>query len=144
MVRNKEGNWEESPVPEVLPSNQATVIDIRSNVFFASVYSFDEMLPYPENAKNAIMIIRVRDRRLTSLTGLDWFKKYHDKMEATGNQLMISGVSSDAVKILEKAEAMEYLGAENIFPAEAQHFASTKKALKAAEARIAAKEISKA
>ena len=134
------GKWEERPVPEVLPANQATVIDIRGSIFFASVYSFDELLPRPNEARNAVVIIRVRDRRLASLTGLVWFKKYHDKMEAAGNHLMISGVSGVAMKSLEKAGALTYLGAENIFLAETQYFASTEKALDAAEARIARNE----
>ena len=140
LVRNKGGKWEERPVPEVLPANQATVIDIRGSIFFASVYSFDELLPRPNEARNAVVIIRVRDRRLASLTGLVWFKKYHDKMEAAGNHLMISGVSGVAMKSLEKAGALTYLGAENIFLAETQYFASTEKALDAAEARIARNE----
>jgi len=144
LVRNKDGKWEESPVPEELPSNQTIVIDIRGNLFFASVYSFDELLPKPDGAKNAVVIIRVRDRRLASLTGLEWLKKYHDKMEAAGNQLMLSGVGSDFMEILTKVEAVERLGSENIFPAETQYFASTGKALEMAEARVAAKEVGKA
>lgn len=144
LVRDKDGKWGESPLPEELPSNQATVIDLRGNLFFASVYSFDELLPKPDEARNAVVILRVRERRLASLTGLEWLEKYHDKLEAAGNQLMLSGVGSDFMEILEKAEAVERLGMENIFPSEAQHFASTAKALDVADARIAAKEVSKA
>ena len=91
-----------------------------------------------------MVILRVRDRQLASLTGLAWLEKYHDKLEASGNELMLSGVGSDFIKILEKAEAVAYLGVQNIFPAEAQYFASTEKALEAAEARIAANRVSKA
>jgi len=134
LVRDKDGRWEEQSLPEKLPSNQVTTIEIHGNIFFASVYSFDEVLPAPDEAKNAVVILRARDRRIASLTGLDWLEKYHERLEATGNKLVVSGVGSEFMQVLEAAEAEKRLGAENIFPAEAQLFASTEKALEAATA----------
>jgi SulP family sulfate permease len=44
-VRTADGAWEEQPVPRELPSDQATVIALDGNVYFASVYSFDDLWP---------------------------------------------------------------------------------------------------
>ena len=136
LVRTGTGNWEEHPRPEKLPSNQATILEVHGNIFFASVYSFDELLPTPDETSHAVLILRVRDRRIASLTGLDWLEKYHDQLEAAGNKLMFSGVGSEFMEVLEKAKAVERLGAENIFPAETEIFASTEKALKTAQTWI--------
>ncbi|MCB0166278.1 MAG: SulP family inorganic anion transporter [Anaerolineae bacterium] len=133
LVHDKDGKWFESPLPATLPSNQVTIIEIRGNLFFASVYSFDELLPAPDEAVNAVVILRARDRRLSSLTGVNWLVKYHHQLTAAGNKLMFSGVEDEFIEILKKAEAVERLGIENIFLAEAQLFASTEKALAAAQ-----------
>ena len=49
---------------------------------------------------------------------------------------MLSGVDDSQMNILEKAEAVERLGAENIFRAERRLFSSTEKALEAAKSWI--------
>ena len=139
LERREDGAWEMQPLPEQIASNQATVIELRGNAFFASVYSFDELFPNVDQASNAIIILRLRDRSFASLTSLEWIKKYQEKLEARGNKLMLTGVEDDTYATLEKIEALDWLGAENIFHAQPQLMASTSKALKEAERRIAEK-----
>ena len=136
LARDARGNWEERSLPAQLPSNRATVVEIRGNVFFASVYSFDELLPTPDEASNAVVILRARDRLIESLTGLDWLEKYSARLQTAGGKLMLSGVDDGLMKTLEKTDAVERLGAENIFRAEPRLFASTEKALEAAQSWI--------
>jgi SulP family sulfate permease len=136
LARDARGNWEERSLPAQLPSNRATVVEIRGNVFFASVYSFDELLPTPDEASNAVVILRARDHRISSLTGLGWLEKYSARLQAADSKLILSGVGDDLMKTLETAEAVERLGAENIFCAERRLFASTEKALEAAKSWI--------
>jgi SulP family sulfate permease len=131
--------WDLQPLPEQLLSNRATVIELRGNAFFASVYSFDELLPEVDRTSNAIIIMRLRDRGIASLTSLEWIKKYQDKLEAGGNGLMFSGVEDDTYATLERVKVTERIGTENIFRAEPRLMASTTKALREAERRIAAK-----
>ncbi len=133
LAQNESGEWEEYPLPKKLPSNQATILEIHGNIFFASVYSSDELMPDPSENTNAVLILRVRNRRIASLTGLGWLEKYHDQLAAAGNKLMFSGVGSEFMEILEKAEAVERLGSENIFTAELRLFASTEKAFESAK-----------
>ncbi len=141
LTRNEDASWEEHPIPEQIPSNQATVIEIRGNVFFASVYSFDELLPMPDEASNSIIIIRSRDRMFASTTGLEWLQKYAIKLRDSGNGFMLSGVNDDMMKSLETTGAVKQLGAENIFRAKPHFFASTDDALKTAESQLHAKSI---
>ncbi|MFN2196924.1 MAG: SulP family inorganic anion transporter, partial [Anaerolineales bacterium] len=70
LERREDGAWAMQPLPEQIASNQATVIELRGNAFFASVYSFDELFPNVDQASNAIVILRLRDRSFASLTSL--------------------------------------------------------------------------
>jgi SulP family sulfate permease len=137
LGRREDGGWEERPPLEKLTSNQARVIQIRGSAFFASVYSFDDLLPAPDGASRAVLILRARDREIASLTGLDWLEKYAARLQAAGNLFMLSGVNDDLMETLEKVEAVGRLGADTIFRAEPRLFASTEKALSAAEQWIA-------
>ena len=139
LVRTEEGGWAEQSRPEPLPSHQATVFQIRGSASFASVYSFDDLLPHPDEARDGVIILRVRDQELSSLTGLKWVENYAEKMRSAGNRFMLSGVSEDMKVTLENAEAIDVLGAENIFFAESRLFASTEQALAAAERWLAEK-----
>jgi SulP family sulfate permease len=141
LAWREDGRWEIKPLPEQLVSNRATVIELRGDVYFASVFSFDELLPSSDQTRNTIVILRIRDRSIASLTSLEWIKKYHDKLEAGGNKLMLSGVEDHTYAILEMLEVTERLGTENIYRAEPQLMASTAKALKEAERQIARKMI---
>ena len=133
MVKNAGGEWIEQAAPKQLVANQATVIEIRGNPYFASVYSFDELLPDAEGVSNAVVILRARYREIHSLTGLEWLEKYHASLQASGSRLMLSGVEQEIMHILQSTNFGSILGAENIFPAEPRLHAATEKALKAAE-----------
>jgi hypothetical protein len=45
LVRTKDGKYETGDVPEVYPSNQATVVVFEGNKLFAEVPLYDELLP---------------------------------------------------------------------------------------------------
>jgi SulP family sulfate permease len=137
MLRQRDrGEWEESSLPEDIPSDQATVIQLRGNAYFASVYSFDELLPTPEDFSNAVIVLRARERNIASLTGLNWFEQYAVKLRESGNLFMISDVEPELMETLEKTESVQVIGEENIFLEEPGVFASTEKALSAAQAWI--------
>jgi SulP family sulfate permease len=53
----------------------------------------------------------------------------HDYLEKSGRHLLVSGINPDVERVLRASGAWEKLGADNIFPAEANLTASTKKAL---------------
>lgn len=141
LKQDETGVWEEHPAPEQIPSNQPTVIGLRGSASFASVYSFDELLPRPDTMHRAVIIFRARERQVGSITGLDWFKEYSLKLRAAGNRFMISDVGPELMEVFEKTGSDEIIGRENIFPEESKLFASTEKALTAAEQWIAEKEL---
>jgi SulP family sulfate permease len=132
MIRNPDGGWEEQDLPKVLLSNEATIISLDGNVYFASVYSFDDFIPAYHNAKNAVIILHMRDRMVTSLTGVKWLQTTVKKVRASGNLLMLAGVDDKQLSVAGNTELAELIGKENIFIAQPQIGASMSAALDAA------------
>jgi SulP family sulfate permease len=136
-VRTSDGVWEEQPVPRQLPSNQATVIALDGNVYFASVYSFDDLWPATEGTTNAVLILHLRDRTIYSLTGVEWGIKSAKRMQARGIRVMVSGVDPETMALMERVGLVELLGRDAIFPSSPRLGESTTRAFAAAEAWIA-------
>jgi SulP family sulfate permease len=126
------GRWVEQEAPQQLDSNRAYVIEIQGNLNFASVYSFDELLPDVGEASNAVVVLHARYREIHSLTGLDWLEKYAADLEASGNRLMLAGVEKEVMDLLQDTE----ISPENVFPAEAALYSATEAALEKAESWI--------
>jgi len=137
MVRRPGGVWEDHDLPEKLGSNETAVIEIRGTAYFASVYTIDELLPSLEDARNSVIVLRVRDRTIESFTALDWLLKYAHSLQITGNKLMLADVEERSLEKLESYGAIDGLGRENIFLTETSTQGSIEKAFAAAEAWIA-------
>lgn len=137
LSRQPDGRWVEGPLPETYPPDKATVIGIDGNAYFASVYSASDVLPQPEELQHSAIVVRIRDRKFASLTGLDWLEEYDRKLRETGNLLFLSGVDPDLLPMLEATGVAKLVGTGQLFLAEPELFASTGKALAAAEAWLA-------
>ncbi|MEZ4519138.1 MAG: sodium-independent anion transporter [Chloroflexota bacterium] len=127
----------EQPPPDKLPSRKATVLESKGNIYFASVYSFDELLPDAEETEAAVVVLRASDVTIASLTGLEWLKRYNEELRKGGNRLLLAGVEDHMMGVLERSGGLEELGSANIFPAQDEVYGSVEAALAEAEAWIA-------
>ena len=133
LVRTKDGKFEEGDVPEVYPSNQATVVVFEGNDFFAEVPLYDELLPSRQDVKNAVIILRARHHESISSTALKWLERYATELHQSGNLLMLAGVESHVMQELKRAGLLDLIGKENVFAARSVLTASLNDALNAAE-----------
>ena len=133
LVRTKDGKFETGDVPQVYPSNQATVIVFEGTDFFAEVPLFDQLLPSQQNVNNAVVILRARHHESIPSTALKWLKRYTKELHQSGNLLMLAGVEPHVMQELEKAEMLDQIGRENVFAAQPVLAASLNAALDAAE-----------
>jgi len=131
-----EGRLEERPVREKLGSNEVAIMQLRGNIYFASVYSFDEFLPDPSEARNSVIIMRERDRDTVNLTAIDWLEKHAKTYREQGNRMMFTGLSEDTVQLYRELGVLEEVGEENVFVKKTQLGASTRDAYEAAKAWI--------
>ncbi|CAB1061572.1 hypothetical protein D1BOALGB6SA_6347 [Olavius sp. associated proteobacterium Delta 1] len=133
LVRTHDGKFETDEVPEVYPSNQATVVVFEGNKFFAEVPLYDELLPSRQNVTNAVVILRARYQESVSSTGFKWLERYATELRRSGNLLMLAGVESHVMQKLEKAGLLDLIGKENVFASGPVLEASLIEALDAAE-----------
>ena len=131
-----EGRLEERPMQEKLGSNEVVIAQLRGNIYFASVYSFDEFLPDPSEALNSVVILRERDRDTVNLTAIEWIEKHAKTYRAQGNRIMFSGLSEDTVQLYRELGVLEVVGEENVFVKKDRLGASTFEAYEAAKAWI--------
>lgn len=137
-VRRDDGRFDTTSLPEKLPSNEVTAIEVLGNVFFATVYSFDDLVPDYREAKNGVLLVQMRGRESIDETIVKFAEEFAPKLTASGNQLMLCGVNETVLERLKATDAYEAIGEENIFPTQAILGASLDEAWTAAEKWIAA------
>jgi len=137
IVRREDGRFEFAPLPEKLPSNEVMAIEFLGTVYFASVYSYDELLPDFKEARNAVFILNMRGRQTIFETAIEFAEKFVPKLHASGNQFMICNVTNAVLEQLKVTEAYEMIGEQNIFLSRPIIGASLEEAWEAAEKWIA-------
>ena len=71
----------------------------------------------------------MKNARHLDATSVMSLLQLHDYLTKTGRHLLISGINPDVDRVLRKSGARKQIGADNIFPAEANLTMSTKRAL---------------
>jgi SulP family sulfate permease len=115
LVRTEDDKIEERPATTELEPNKPVIFELIGEVYFATVYSFDDFAPPPETGGNSVVIFRLRGRHFHSLTWTEWFEDYNRKLEAHGNKLMFEGVDAEQMKILEASGLLAEIGEEYVF-----------------------------
>ena len=137
IVRREDGRFEFAALPEKLPSNEVTAMEFLGTVYFASVYSYDELLPDYKEAANGVLILNMRGRQLIFETAVEFSENFVPKLRASGNLLMLCNVTDTVLEQIKVTEAYELIGDENIFPSKPIIGASLEEAWDAAEKWIA-------
>jgi SulP family sulfate permease len=136
VVPQPDGTYLEEAVPDVLSSREIMVLLPVGSLFFAGAANFESKLPDIDGARHAVVIIILRDRDKIGSTFVRVIDRYAKKLDATGNKLILTGVSEGVMEQLEDTELIDFLGNEDIIPAAPQFFESLNKALSDARAWI--------
>jgi hypothetical protein len=112
-------------------------MSVDGNVYFASIYELEDLLPASANTTRAVLVLHLRDRVITSLTGVDWLKEYAEKLHEGKNRLMLSGVDDRQLAILERTGVIDLLGREAIVHRDPTIGVSTAAAMQEGERWIA-------
>ena len=116
-------------------------MEVLGNVYFATVYSFDDLVPDYKEAKNAVLLIQMRGRASIDETIIKYVEEFAPELGAFGNQLMLCGVNEAVLERLKVTDAYQAIGEENIFPTQTIVGASFEEAWSAAEKWIEAQQI---
>lgn len=133
LVEQGDGIFEERPCPEELSDNSVTVLSAWGTLFFASARTMEDLLPKAEQAKRAVVILRLHGRTQIGSTFIQIVERYAGRLQANGGKLMLSGVGQNVWKQLERTETFETIPEEDVFLATDTLGESTREAIAAAE-----------
>jgi SulP family sulfate permease len=96
LVERPDGRIEERRPPEHLPSNDVTVLDVYGNLFYAGARTLERLLPEPHDARNPVVVLRLRGHPSLGATLVEVLSSYADKLNDADGRLYLSGISQQA------------------------------------------------
>jgi SulP family sulfate permease len=96
LVKRDDGLIEERKSPKQLPSGKVTVLDVYGHLFYAGARTLERLLPKPDGAQSAVVILRLRGRNTVGATLLEVLSNYADKLQQVGGRLYLTGMSEQA------------------------------------------------
>lgn len=113
---------------------EVSIIHVEGELFFGAAELFeDEVRRLARDPNIRVVILRMKNARhldATAVTALAGLWKF---LRDDGRLLLISGASPDVMRVLRGSGLLAEMGAENIFPAEENLTAATRKALQRAQ-----------
>ena len=125
---------EERPAPEVLPSNELTILQVNGSLFFAGAKYLEDKLPKPDQASRAVVAIGLRGQTSAGSTFMSVLRRYATDLQARDSRLMLVGVEPALVDQLARTGVLALIGEDNLFAATPQLGGAMNKAIAAAHA----------
>jgi SulP family sulfate permease len=124
------GNLSELEDAKQRRNNAISIVHVEGELFFGAADLFQEQVRLLSNdEKIRVIILRMKNARHLDATSVMSLLELHEYLSKSGRFLLVSGINPDVEKVLRKSGTYDIIGADNIFPAEANLTASTKKAL---------------
>lgn len=121
-----------------------SIVHVEGELFFGAADLFQEQVRYlADDEAIKVVILRMKNARHLDATSVMSLLQLHDYLRKTGRHLLISGINPDVERVMRASGAWTALGAENVFPAEANLTMSTKRALKRANQLVHQMGVSK-
>jgi SulP family sulfate permease len=134
LVPTEDGDFEERPAPEVLPSDQVTMLYPYGSLFFAAARDFEEEAPNAEQTKHAAVIVILRGKHGLGSTAMGVFEGIAKTLRDNGGRLYLAEVSDTLRAQLERTGTLGEIGEENILPEGERLLASLRRDYELAQA----------
>jgi SulP family sulfate permease len=131
LVPTDDGGFIEVDPPETLDKQMDAplILTIYGDPYFGAVQSLAEQFPFVKDASAPTIILRMRGLDVVGSTFLVLLRDYAAKLRENGGHLVLTGVSEDLAKELDKARLHDLISDREIFRSEEKLLKSTKKAL---------------
>jgi SulP family sulfate permease len=133
LVPLGDGRLREQPPREELASHSVTLLRFYGTTFFGAAYTLEKMLPSPQKAKRAVVVLRLRGHEGVASTFIGVLERYAGQLQANGGKLMLSGVSESVWQRLLATETTETIPEEDVFLSDDILGSSSQKAMEAAK-----------
>lgn len=131
-----DGTILETEPPEKLMAHRVTLLRVYGSVFYAAAARLEEMLPAPQGAERAVVILNLRGADRVGSTFIKVIERYALKLRANGGKLVLTGVHARVLEQIEKTETTEAIARADIFLADERLMYSTWQAWTAAQAWV--------
>lgn len=129
-----EGQLARINAPSARNHPQISIVHVEGDLFFGSADLFqDAIRELTEDPLIRVFILRMKNARHLDATTVMAIDQLREFLRSQDRHLLISGIEPDVVAVLERSGLAAKIGAENIFPAEANPTIATKHALKRAQ-----------
>lgn len=119
---------------------QVSIVHVEGDLFFGAADIFqDAIRKLADDPLIRVFILRMKNARHLDATTVMAIGQLHRFLASEERHLLISGVEPDIAAVLQRSGIADQIGAENIFPAEANPTLATKKALQRAQVLIGEK-----
>jgi SulP family sulfate permease len=136
LVPDGEGRFREEDPPAQLPDDEVTILDIYGSVFYAATDVIADKLPDVRNAKNAVLVLRLRGRGEVGSSAIGLFRHYATELKRHDGCLLLAGVGHDMADQLKRTGIEDLLGQHCIFPARSMVYESTEAAFEEGRDRL--------
>jgi SulP family sulfate permease len=133
LKQEANGMYAEQPAPDLLASEQVTVLDIHGSVFYAGAEIIGGLLPKATGSHRPAVVLRLRGRTEVGSTFLGVVERYRTEIEAAAGVLMLAGVGPELSEQLDRTGILAAIGEENVCAAQPTLTASVNVAVTAAE-----------
>jgi SulP family sulfate permease len=133
LRRMPDGSFAEQPPPDVLVSDNVTVLDIYGSVFYAGAEIIGGLLPKASGSHRPAVVLRLRGRTDVGSTFLGVMERYRREIESVGGILLLAGVGPALREQLERTGTLAAIGAERVCDAQETLTASLGVAVTSAE-----------
>jgi len=86
-------------------------------------------MPRPHNAKNPVVILRLRNNPYIGSTGIEFLRRYSQQLAACGGVLLLSGINQTLWSQIIRSGFIDEIGADHVFESNAVLLDSTDHAL---------------
>lgn len=119
------------------PQSEISIIHVEGELFFGAADIFlTQVRQLLEDDDIKVFILRLKNARHLDGTTVLALLELHASLNRQGRHLLISGLSGDVAQVLRDSGALQQLGEENVFQAEANLTMSTKRALERAKSLL--------
>ena len=132
LVPTDEGYLEE-PVPRYLGSNEIVILDVYGSLFYAGARTLETHLPEAGDARNPVVVLRMRGRRTLGATAFAVLSGYSNRLAEHGGRLYLSGVDDSVLEQFNRFGVVDETGPMIVRAAEPLLGASTRRVMEDAE-----------
>ncbi|HEU4594692.1 MAG TPA: SulP family inorganic anion transporter [Pyrinomonadaceae bacterium] len=129
LVKRDDGLIEEHKAPKQLQSNKVTVLDIYGHLFYAGARTLARLLPKPRDARNPVVILRLRGRNNIGATLVEVLANYADKLQEANGRLYLTGISEGAYEQVVRTGKLRLTGPVRAYEATPVRGQSTEEAV---------------